>query len=186
MPTPPIIKPGITEDWKPIPDFDGYEVSNLGRVRSFLTTSRSGKRRTTPVLRKVTPTRDGQYRQVSITNNNGAITHRVHTLVLLAFVGPKPTEQHECCHRDGDGSNNHLGNLRWGLPKTNAADRVAHGTQIRGETCNLSVLTEVQVREIKQTLPAWKRGFGKHFARKFGVCESVISAIKHNHTWSHI
>ena len=180
------IKSGILEEWKPVPDFHGYEVSNLGEVRSYRTTSPAGKQRTTPILRKTVLTKDKKYLQISIANHAGAVTYSVHTLVLLAFVGPKPTNQHECCHKDGDGTNNQLANLRWGLPISNAADRILHGTQIRGETCNLSVLTETQVKEIKQALPVWKRGFGKQFAQKFGVCESVISAIKHGHTWVHI
>ena len=41
----------VEEIWKPIADFDDYEVSNLGRVRSF-------KGRTQRIL-KPTPQRSG-------------------------------------------------------------------------------------------------------------------------------
>jgi hypothetical protein len=36
----------------------------------------------------------------------------------------------ECLHGDGDRANNRLGNLRWGTPDENVADRVRHGSLI--------------------------------------------------------
>jgi hypothetical protein len=52
---------------------------------------------------------------------------RIHRLVLQAFVGPCPAGQ-ECCHGDGDPSNNVLSNLRWGTRSDNRRDSVGHGT----------------------------------------------------------
>lgn len=52
---------------------------------------------------------------------------RVHRLVLEAFVGPCPDGK-ECCHRDGDPTNNSLGNLYWGTHGQNMNDQVRHGT----------------------------------------------------------
>lgn len=54
-------------------------------------------------------------------------TRFVHHLVLEAFVGPMP-EGHEGCHRDGDRTNNHLGNLYWGTRAENVRDAIEHGT----------------------------------------------------------
>ena len=174
------------EEWLPIPNFDGYEVSSFGQVRSYLVTSKYNKLCKLPKLKKLVPTKDGKYLQVGLSSNSGWKTHRVHTLVLTTFIGPKPTQYHECCHADGNASNNLVSNLRWGTPTENANDRVKHGTQIKGESCNLSVLKEDQVKEIKQALPLWKRGLGKFFAAKFNVCEAVVSSIKNGKTWAHI
>ena len=50
----------------------------------------------------------------------------VHHLVLRAFVGPRP-DGTECCHEDGDPTNNAVANLRWDTPEGNWADRKRHG-----------------------------------------------------------
>jgi len=47
-------------------------------------------------------------------------------MVLEAFVGPCP-EGMECCHRDGNPANNHVGNLYWGTRSENLYDAVRHG-----------------------------------------------------------
>lgn len=53
-------------------------------------------------------------------------TKYVHRLVLESFTGPAP-EGMECLHIDGDKTNNHLDNLRWGTRQENILDIVRHG-----------------------------------------------------------
>ena len=118
------------EVWKPIPGFDGaYEVSDWGRVRSIdriITTKAGTKQRRQG--RVLTPTANtGGYLKVGLGRLGRAKTLQVHRLVLEAFVGPCP-EGHECCHNDGDPTNNNLSNLRWDTPSGNALDSVLHGT----------------------------------------------------------
>lgn len=50
----------------------------------------------------------------------------MHTMVLEAFVGPRPVGLYGC-HNDGDPANNRLTNLRWDTPASNTADKVMHG-----------------------------------------------------------
>ncbi len=65
---------------------------------------------------------------VGLTPEEGKTrTFRVHTLVLLAFVGPREGSM-QAAHFDGDRSNNRLENLRWALPHGNMSDQ-AHATQ---------------------------------------------------------
>ena len=45
-------------------------------------------------------------------------TRFVHSLVLTAFVGPRPTGMY-ALHRDDDPTNNSLDNLYWGTPSEN-------------------------------------------------------------------
>ena len=187
MPNPPSIKPSIQEKWGPVPDFIGYEVSTLGNVRSYRSSNGKGGFRVAPRPLKLMDSPKKEYLRVGLVDGLGKVKHiPVHTLVLLTFVGPRPTKDHDCCHRDGNARNNVVGNLRWDTKQANANDRVNHGTQVRGEAANLSVLTETQVREIKAAFPTWKKGMGRFFARKFGVGDSAISAIKLGLTWSHI
>lgn len=172
------------ESWKEIPGYEGaYSVSDHGRVRSEARWVKSRSMR--PVkerILKLTKNPDGYY-TVTLATQNICRTWVVHRLVLLAFIGPCDLLG---CHWDGNPSNNHLDNLRYGTVQDNEDDMVRHGTRARGETHGVSVLTEVQVMEVRAALPTWQRGMGNHFSKKFGVSPSLISLIKHNKGWSHV
>jgi hypothetical protein len=115
----------MTEHWVPIPSADGYEASDLGRIRSVERVIRyaDGRQRAYrgQVLRP--GAKDDRTLHVKIQGR----TRYVHQLVLEAFVGPRPSGM-ECCHGDGDPSNNRLVNLRWDTKSSNVLDRVRHGT----------------------------------------------------------
>lgn len=104
----------MSERWLPVPGSEGYEVSDQGRVRN----ARTG--------RLLAGHSDRGYRRVNL---GAARRARVHELVLLAFVGPRP----EGLHGDGDRANNALANLRWGTRAENCADTVRHGRSTRGD-----------------------------------------------------
>lgn len=54
-------------------------------------------------------------------------------LVAWAWIGPKPSDELLVCHKDGNNQNDHFSNLYYGTYQDNANDRIAHGTQTRGE-----------------------------------------------------
>jgi hypothetical protein len=56
----------------------------------------------------------------------GGTTHRVHSLMLEAFVGPRPPGLLGL-HDDDNPDNNTLPNLRWGTCSQNNLDMVANG-----------------------------------------------------------
>lgn len=177
----------MPESWQPIAGFAGYEVSDLGNVRTFRPKNGRG-----PLKEESRPVRQDkakgkEYFRVFLGNGDGTqISRPVHQLVLEAFSGPRPSPEHDACHRDGVHTNNVSTNLYWGTKQENADDRIRHGTQVKGEQVGLAVLTDVQVSEIKAALPTWKRGMGRYFANKFGVGDSAISAIKNGDTWRHL
>jgi hypothetical protein len=115
------MEPLPNEEWRPIPGFDGYEVSNLGRVVSY--------RRRRPVL--LNPrTRESGHLAVGLRVNPSDFnpkTRLVHQLVMEAFVGPCP-EGLEVCHNNGNPADNVLSNLRYDTHSANAQDSVRHGT----------------------------------------------------------
>lgn len=117
-----------SEEWRPIKNFHGCEVSNLGRVRSNRS-SHKGYFRHLRIL-KGTISKNG-YHYVNLDG----IPKTIHCFVLEAFVGPCP-EGMEACHWDGIRSNNRLPNLRWDTPKANHEDSVRHGT---ANTASLSL-----------------------------------------------
>lgn len=104
----------MTEEiWKPIPGFPGYEVSDMGRVRSF-------KWNDVRILRPATNPKG--YLGVLLSNQNKKSFLRIHQLVMLAFVGPRPAGL-EVCHGPGGQANNRLENLRYDTNLANLAER---------------------------------------------------------------
>lgn len=110
-----------TEEWKAIPGFNGvYEVSNLGRVRSWWGNWRKGKRNKILAVR----ISSNGYVKVKLSKHEGEkkVEHWVHRLVLEAFVGT-PLSFAQANHKDGVKTNNRLSNLEWLMPSENARHR---------------------------------------------------------------
>lgn len=169
--------------WVPIKGYVGYEVSDCGQVRTYRPKNGRGPLVDTPRLMRQDKAKGKTYWRVALSGNDGRTHYRpVHQLVATAFHGDRPSGT-EVRHLDGNSENNRSTNLCWGTTQENADDRLRHGTQVRGEQVSLYVLTEARVAEVKAKLPTWKRGDGRMFARKFGVGDSAISAIKKGHTW---
>lgn len=115
------------ERWLPVDGFPGYEVSNHGQVRGLprtIDTVRGPRTVRGCVLSQWTTPKG--HKSVSLRGTRGQLTRLVHSLVLTAFVGPRP-DGYECCHSDGDPANNHVWNLRWDTSSENNFDTVRHG-----------------------------------------------------------
>ena len=118
------------ERWKPITGYEGiYEVSSHGRVRSLDRTVTHSNGRVCRYKGKVrrTPLNQNGYPRVNLSHQGEDKTRTVHSLVAEAFIGAR-SEGMEVCHNDGDPTNNHLDNLRYGTPSDNTLDKVRHGT----------------------------------------------------------
>jgi len=110
-----------------------------------------------------------------------AKTASFHRMVLLAFKGACPSGM-EAAHLDGNPRNNRVDNLAWCTKLENNQQRVAHGTQARGERVGVSKLKEREVLEIRgsQDISYAKLG------RAYGVCVDTIRKIITRETWTHI
>ena len=158
------------EQWKPIIGFESiYEVSDHGNVRSI----KSGK------LKKISLDKTTNRQFLNLWKNNKQNVVRIHKLVLEAFVGQCP-DGLECCHNDGNSSNNHLSNLRWDTHTSNIHDRIKHGTSNRGERCGTAKLTLEQVRQIRTDTR-----LQRIIASEYNIAESMISRIKNGERWQH-
>ncbi len=116
----------MTEKWLPIPEYEGYySVSNQGQVRSVDRVTTAGSRWRGRVL-KSAPDKDGHLRVV-LSRGNKQKNFFVHYLVMLAFVGSRPSFDVDICHFDGDPTNNYLENLRYDTKTANRKDDVRHG-----------------------------------------------------------
>jgi hypothetical protein len=179
------------EIWKAIPGFEGYEVSNHGRVRSYYKkTAPTGQGYkpgwvidTEPqrILRNA-KTKDG-YPYVGLNIPGKRRFIRVHQLVLIAFIGPCPPGM-EACHNDGDTSNCFLENLRWDTVANNTLDKYKHGSFLLGENAPRAKLNNEQVIKIREMA---SQGYGyRQLGRMFSVGHHNICCIVHKKTWKHI
>jgi hypothetical protein len=133
----------------------GYEVSNHGRVRSYVRPGGTvrldlGPRLLTPaaVMRNGVP-----YYHVMLGRGCSQL---VHSLVAKAFIGPRPPGQH-VRHADHNGLNNRLDNLSYGTGKENAEDSQKVGRLMRGESHVQCKLSDVDVATIRARRGAGER-----------------------------
>lgn len=169
----------MTEIWKPTPGFDKYEVSDLGRIRLVV----AQNNRPAGHIMKSRPESNG-YWTLGLSRPEGRKGCLVHRLVCAAFHGPAPSPLHEAAHGDGNKDNNTPGNLRWATKAENQRDRLAHGTDSRGERHPMVKLTEADVAAIRREPRL--RGSGRSLARTFGVTPAAISAIRNGKLWRHV
>ena len=108
------------EIWRDIKDFLGYQVSNWGRVRSFIN-NRHGICGEWHMLKPVFNHRG--YPTVCLGRGNRRLVSR---LVAEAFIS-NPDNLPLVRHLDDDPSNNHVDNLAWGTQTDNMQDCVRHG-----------------------------------------------------------
>lgn len=151
-------------------------MSSCGRVRS-LDGARGHKGR----IVKPKPDRDGYLRVNCTGRGRRRRTERVHQLVAAAFVGPRPTPEHEVRHLDGRRDHNHAGNLLWGTVLENRHDRKQHGTNGSGESNGRAKLREEQVREIRASTES-----NIALARRYGVGKSTIGFARTHKTWREV
>ena len=168
------------EIWRPITGFPGYEVSDLGRVRSTVTRLIGPQG---SLVLKASPNDKG-YLHVSLCRQPGRTTRKIHKLVAEAFLGPRPPK-HDINHKDGNKTNNQVGNLEWISRSGNCKHAYRLGlSNSKGERCPSHKLTEEQVREIRM-----RRQQGETFsaiAGDFGVTNSAICNVCTRRNWSHV
>lgn len=173
----------MTEQWKDVEGYEGlYQVSNMGRVKSFHHDKVHGR------ILKPKEHRDG-YLQVDLYRGGKRKTQKIHRLVAEAFLGSRPSPDHEVNHKNGNKLDNRIENLEWVTHSENTthAFRVLgkQPPRVRGEVIGTSKLTEIQVQRIRELCKT-----GKHTQRElgkmFGVSQMQISRIFRRKQWQHV
>jgi len=165
-----------TEVWRTIPGYSAYSASSLGRIRR-----ETGSRVAVAGYVK-TLSQDGRYGITRLYTDDGVLhSRRVHILVALAFLGPKPTPAHEVNHRNGDKLDNRPENLEYISSDENEAHAARNRLKRWGEEHPMRKLTADNVRTIRST----PRLQGE-LARRFGVSTSTIQAVRSGKTWRHL
>lgn len=124
----------IIEEWREVRDFENhYEVSNLGRLRSIITSQGTYRKR----MKKPSLDRNG-YENTKLYKNNIAYCKLIHRLVAEAFI-PNPEHKLTVNHIDGIKSNNHVNNLEWNTYSENHIHAFNIGLKSR-EACKQRML----------------------------------------------
>jgi len=165
------------EAWRDVIGYEGlYQISNLGRVKSQTRRDMPNRVIAGKILRQY-----DERPSVVLYKGGVATNKRVHRLILEAFIGPAPYGM-EGCHYDGDRGNNQLKNLRWDTRKNNHADKIRHGTTLRGTNHPSSKLDNNSVTKIVRLI---KGGATQvEAAEKFNIGRELVSKIMTGRRWS--
>lgn len=167
--------------WKDVPGYDGrYSVSNKGEVKRLEHIDRFGKLLSERTLLQ-SVINDG-HRQVTF---DGRKRFLVHYLVLLAFVGDRPTPKTQIRHLDSDPGNNELSNLRYGTARENALD--AHALRVEKERRTgqprYSIERAFAIAACLKELPEVTHRDIAAIAKRFEVSNKTVWRIAHNKAW---
>jgi len=107
----------------------------------------------------------------------------VHATMCEHRNGPRPSPRHHAAHTCGKGSAGCVNpqHMEWKTFEENEADKVRHGTRIRGERSPNAKLTEDDVRKIRAA-----KGKQRDIAKRFGVGQASVWRIRHKITWGHV
>lgn len=105
---------------------------------------------------------------------------RAHRVAYELHLGPIKDDIHIIHACDNPACCNPA-HLREGTHKDNMADKVVRGRGSKGEAHGSAKLTESQAFQIRMS-----RGLGIDLARKYGVSDTLISAIRNGKRWHHL
>lgn len=101
--------------------------------------------------------------------------------VMCKLAHGDPEEGQEASHSCGKRSCINPNHLSWKLHDLNIKDKELQGKQPKGEEIHFSVLTEEDVRYIRNSKMSQRS-----LAKLFGVCPATISCVRTYKTWKHI
>jgi hypothetical protein len=172
------------ERWKPVPEFDDYQVSSMGRLKRVKTPS--GK----PYDLIIRPhQKKNGYADYWLWNRGLKNRFKAHTLIYTTFVGPIPDGL--CInHKNGVKNDNRVANLE----VMTRSENTKHGFRVLGrkapnnpnpgEKNGSAKLTEDQVREIRRLCASGQYQYV--VGRMFGVSQSAVQFIVNRRTWAHV
>jgi hypothetical protein len=158
-------------DMRPIPGFEGYAVTDDGRVYSHL----SGK------FLKATPSSNG-YLAVYLRQDGKYHARYVHRLVMHAFAPPSSPDL-VVNHKNFDRTDNRLDNLEWTTQKDNVAHACAsfRHPNHKGRRIEADVIErfgKMRVKDIAAEFGLSVDAIRTVLKREFGAAEVARMAIK--------
>jgi hypothetical protein len=106
------------EEWREVPGWPEYEISNKARGR---------RKSTLRILKPQYRNKGPRYGYFNLSSNGVLKAKYIHRLVAMAFI-PNPNNLPLVLHGVKGVSDNTVTNLRWGTNSDNMRDRVRDGT----------------------------------------------------------
>lgn len=169
--------------------YPGYRAGSDGSVWSLWRTCPKGRFMSTiwrqmKISRQKTRNSGRAYCYLNLTDPHGKVTtYKLHRLILLAFVGPRPAGM-QCRHKDRNPANNALSNICWDTPAANREDNRIGDRYQRGSEHPASELTEEKVRQIRAKYA--QKFLQRELAEEFGVSVPTISLVVNRKIWRHV
>lgn len=132
----------MKEIWKDIIGYEGYQVSNLGRVRTHNKTTfteKHGTRVWTDRILKQKVSKKDNCSRIELWKNGEHKTVLVHRIVATAFLGHTDRNM-TVNHKDGNRQNNSVDNLEWLSRADNIKYGFEHGQYSTCKRCKLSCI----------------------------------------------
>ena len=165
-----IFDENIVEEWRNIEGYESaYQVSNVGRVRSF----KSGQ------WKILKPTYVKGYLQIGLSRNSKCHKYALHILVAKAFI-PNPQNKSLVHHKDNNPMNCQKNNLEWATPSENTQHAFDNNfTRVnRGTNHYNSKLNKEDVLYIRKNYIPYDKKFGMSaLSRKFHLNLGTIMEI---------
>jgi len=170
-------KPIKEEIWEDIEEYEGYQISSIGNIKSISGKFKSKKDKL--LSRRID--KDG-YVICAIYKNQKRKDFKIHRLVAKAFI-PNPENKSMVNHKDGIKDHNWVDNLEWCTQGENEKHAYRTGLKShKGENHPYHKLTQKNVDEIR------KRHSNEGLTRKylsaiFNVSTSQITRIINHTNW---
>lgn len=173
----------VPEEWRSIEGLEGYEVSNLGSVRSLDRTTTNSR----GVVRRL------KGRVLQLTNHPqgyltvrfyGRIPQLVHRIVAAAWIGDAPAK-HDVNHIDGNKKNNAASNLEYVTRKGNMEHAQRTGLwDNRGQENGQAKYSEEQIRVANALVLGGSSQ--KDAARRVGMSPHALCKARLGVKWAHL
>lgn len=113
---------------------------------------------------------------------SGGTTQVVSRVICETINGSPPSPDHQAAHSCGVRLCCNPAHLRWATRLENMADMDAHGMVARGERNGHALLTESDVRVVRERLASGDTQ--KAVAKDFSVSRHTINAIANRRSWA--
>lgn len=157
------------EIWKNIPNYDGYQASNFGNIRSL---DRTIIQKNNGVKRRV----KGKLLKCSDSLNNGLTvniygkTTPIHYLICITFIGERK-DNYEICHINGNPKDNRLVNLRYDTKSENQIDMYRQGHKTGQAKLELKDVLKIRELYKEKKIPH------RELAKMFNISKTQVGHI---------
>ena len=173
----------MQEKWKPIEGFEGYKISNQGRVKSLSRTIKKSNGSLYVVKEKILKQSHNKqgYSMIILRKNSKSNGLSIHRLVAKTFL--KGDVKKQVNHKDGNKTNNLVDNLEWVTASENIQHSYDMGLRCKGEKHHMSKLSNTDVENIRKRYVRHSKNNNSYtLASEFNVSPRQICGIVKNET----